>query len=108
MKVVSYFPRMVEVKDNEDLYRVVFLEELLVVLNTFKKDRSPGLNGWPVEFYLDFFEFLREYILRVVEEVMLLGKVLGSFNSIFIASIPKQDCSENFDGFRLISLCDCV
>jgi hypothetical protein len=81
---------------------------LLVVLNTFQKDKSHGLDGWTVEFYLDFFELIGEDLLRVVEEVRLLRKVPGSINSTFIALIPSLIIVESFNGFRPISLCNCV
>jgi hypothetical protein len=29
----------------------------------------PGPDGWTVEFYLDFFDIIRKYLLVVVEEV---------------------------------------
>eukprot|EP01018_Ginkgo_biloba_P032610 Gb_14068 [translate_table: standard] len=108
IKVVTYFPRMVGNEDNAILFREITKEELLVVLNALQKEKSPGPDGWSVEFYLDFFELLGEDLLRVIEEVRLTEKVQGNFNSTFIALIPKIDCPENFDGFRPISLCNCV
>lgn len=45
LKVASYFPRLVGEKENERMYREVSREELLYVLNSFNKNRSPGPNG---------------------------------------------------------------
>jgi hypothetical protein len=42
--------------------------ELLAVMNTFQKGKSPGPDGWPIEFYLGFFDLLGKDILSVVEE----------------------------------------
>jgi hypothetical protein len=108
LKVASYFPRLVGEEENERMYREVSREELLYVLNSFKKDRSPGPDGWTVEFYIEFFDLLGEDLLRVVEEVRTSGRVPVSFNSTFIALIPKVDCPETFEGFRPISLCNCI
>jgi hypothetical protein len=55
-----------------------------------------------------FFELIGDYLLKVVEEVRLLGKVPGNFNYAFIALIPKVECLEIFDGFGLIALCNCI
>lgn len=33
----------------------------------FKKDKIIGLDGWPVEFYIAFFETLGEDLLKVIE-----------------------------------------
>jgi hypothetical protein len=85
-------------EENERMYRAVTREELIYVLNSFKKDRSPGLDGWTVEFYIEFFDLLGEDLLRVVEEVRTFGRVHVSFNSTFISLIPKVDCPKTFDG----------
>jgi len=61
-----------------------------------------------VEFYLDFFEVVGQDLLKVVEEIQLTGKVPGNTNSTFISLIPKLDYPENFDGYKPISLCNCV
>jgi len=63
--------------------------ELLVVLNTFQKDKSPNIDGWTTEFYLDFFKLINKEILKVIEEVRLLRRVPGSIKSTFIALICK-------------------
>jgi hypothetical protein len=107
-KVASYLPRLVGEEDNERMYRAVTREELLYVLNFFKKDRSPGPDDWTVEFYIEFFDLLGDDLLEVVEEVRTYGRVHVSFNSTFIALIPKVDCPKTFDGFRPISLCNCI
>ena len=106
--MVVYFPRMVVEEDNENLYKRVSREELRVVLNTFQKDKSLGPDVWTAKFYLDFFQLIREDLLRVVEEVRLLGKVPGSINSTFIALIPNLDYLDNVDGSWPISLHHCV
>jgi len=67
--VASYFPRLVGEEENEMMYRVVTREELLHIINSFKKDRSLVLDGWTIEFYIEFFNLLGEDILKVVKEV---------------------------------------
>ena len=36
----------------------VTLSEVEDALKTFKRDKAPGPDGWPVEFYLTFFLFI--------------------------------------------------
>ena len=81
-------------------------EELLYVLSSFKKDRSPGLDGWTVELFIDFFDLLGEDILQVVEEFKRSRNVHVNINTTFIALIFKVDCPKTFEGFRPISLCN--
>jgi hypothetical protein len=53
---------------------------------------------------LSFYEVIEDDLLRVVEESRSKGKVLGVFNSTFIALIPKKDKLVSFDDFNPISL----
>jgi hypothetical protein len=43
-----------------------------------------------------------------VEEVRISGKVPLNINSTFIDMIPKVNCLETFEGFRPVSLCNCL
>ena len=80
------------------------VEELKEILHHFKKDKIQAQNGWSVELFLDTYEFLGVILLRVVEEVRVIGRILNSFNMNFIALIPKIDDPASFDDFRPISL----
>jgi len=51
-----------------DLHREVTLGELEVTLKWFKKDKSPILDGWLVEFYLEFFDILGQDLLKVIRD----------------------------------------
>jgi hypothetical protein len=44
-------------------------DELMSDLCSFNKNRSPRLDGWPMEFYMFFFYILVEDLLRVVAKV---------------------------------------
>jgi hypothetical protein len=99
---------MVTEENNVDLFKTISKEELLGVLSLFKKDKSPGRDGWNVDFFLNFFELLGDDLLWVVEEIRTLGKVPRNCNTNFIALIPKTNCPNSFKEFRLISLCNCL
>jgi hypothetical protein len=61
-----------------------------------------------MEFYIGFYEFLEEELLRIFEEIISIGKVLGDMNGTFIALIPKKNVPVIFEDFRLISLCNLI
>jgi hypothetical protein len=78
----------------------------LSTLKGFANSKSPGPDGWTVEFFLEFFDILGHNILEAVEESIIKGKIIGALNATFITLIPKSDKPESFDGFRPISLCN--
>ena len=69
----------------------------------FQKDKTSGPDGWTIEFFLDLFELLGEDLLRVIEDTRLSGGLLDSFNSTFIALIPKVDNHVTLSDFYFYS-----
>jgi hypothetical protein len=61
-----------------------------------------------MEFFIGFYDLIEEDLIRVIEEVKGIRKVLRAFNSTFIALIPKKDKSRSFDELITMSLCNCV
>ena len=57
------FPRFVAEEDNGDLMKEVSEDELKEVLGSFQKDKSPGPDGWSMDFFLDLFEILGRDLL---------------------------------------------
>ena len=106
INVATHFPRFVEEEDSEALEVPVTMEELEGTIKWFKKEKSPGPDGWTIEFYSAFFELLGGNILKVVEESRTSGSLYNAINSTFIALIPKSDNPSSFDDFRPISLCN--
>ena len=82
--------------------------ELSAVLHSFQKEKSPGPDGWPIEFFLGFLDLVGCDLLAVVEESRQAGFIHGPINDTFIALIPKSDHAEGFDDYRPISLCNCL
>eukprot|EP00253_Pinus_taeda_P026707 PITA_26707 len=106
INVASHFPRFVNEEDAEELFAPKTSGELEGTLKWFKKDRSPGPDGWTNEFYLAFYEILGQDLLKVVEERRSIGSLYHAINSTFIALIPKFDSPSSFDDYKPISLCN--
>jgi len=64
--------------------------ELSEILHYFQKEKSLGSNGWPIEFYLGFYNLIREDLLKVVEESRVSSHIHAPLNYNFIALIPKS------------------
>jgi hypothetical protein len=86
----------------------VTLAEILSTLKGFSASKSPGPDGWTVEFFLAFFYLMGNDILEMVEETRRKGRVNGALNATFLALIPKSDKPESFGGYRPIALCNLV
>lgn len=69
---------MVTQEEDKEFLMEADKEEILVVLKSFKKDRSPGLDGWAMEFFLTFFDLKRGDLLKMVIKVKGRGKILSA------------------------------
>jgi hypothetical protein len=108
IKVAQLFPRFVEEDAVGHLTSLVTEKELIEVLHTFQKGKSPGPDGWPIEFYLGCFDVLGPDLLRVIKESRVKGHIHNHINATFIALIPKTDNPTSFEDFWPISLCNCL
>jgi len=108
INVANHFPRYVNEEESADLTAPVTMGELESTLKWFKKDKSPGSDGWTIEFYLAFYDILGQDLLRVVEESKTSGCLYHAINSTFIPLIPKTDSPSSFDDYHPISLCNCL
>jgi len=61
-----------------------------------------------VEFYLHFFDLLKDDLLDLVEDVRISGRLVGRLKYTFLALIPKVNNPKKFGDFRSISLCNLV
>jgi hypothetical protein len=52
----------------QELEKPNTVEEIKLVLQRFSKDKSPGPDGWTVEFFLKYFDILGTDVQEVVEE----------------------------------------
>eukprot|EP00253_Pinus_taeda_P029159 PITA_29159 len=108
MRVAELFPRYIDQEDSEELLKEVTMAELEATLKWFKKDKNPGPDGWTIEFYLAFFDFLGNDLLKIVEDSRRRGRISSAIKSTFTALIPKSNAPISFDDFRPISLCNCL
>ena len=58
LKVIRLFPAFISMEDKNSFSRPVSILEVEKDLKLFKKDKALGPDGWPVEFYLFFFDLL--------------------------------------------------
>lgn len=104
LQVTEAVPLFVEQEDKEILNAPITLAELEVTLKSMGKDKSPGSDGWPIEFFIAFFALIGQDLLLATEDCRITGVMPEAFNSTFLALTPKVDNPQSFDDFRPISL----
>ena len=84
---------------------IVEVEELGKVLLNMKNNKTPGMDGFPVEFFKVFWCDLKFFILRAINRCYEKGLLSISLCSAIITCIPKGDKSrEMLKNWRPISL----
>ena len=63
IRLAQMFPRFVDEAGNRDLMMEVLEKELKEVMGSFQKDKSLGLDGWTIDFFLDLFDILGKDLL---------------------------------------------
>eukprot|EP00253_Pinus_taeda_P032611 PITA_32611 len=104
--VADLIPEMFDEDSYENFIKPVTEDELLSAIKSFKKDKSPGPDGWPIEFFMHFYDMFKMDLLRMVEASRMSGNIHSALSSTFIALIPKKYRSDSFQDFRPISLCN--
>lgn len=106
MWAVDLLPEMFDERANEEFLKPITEEELLETIKNFKKEKSPGPDGWPIEFFSHFYELFKNDMLRMVEASRISGNVNSALSATFLVLIPKKDKSSSFLDYRPIALCN--
>jgi hypothetical protein len=106
--VVRRYPRFFSDEETRTVESQVTLDEIKKVLEGFEKSKSPGPDGWTVQFFLEFFNILGETLRGAFEDSTITGVVTSGLNTTFITLIPNTDKPAIFFDFRPISLCNLV
>ena len=66
--VLSCIPSLVSQEMKEHLMRAISLEELERTVFQMKKGKAPGPDGFPIEFFQEFWDIIKIDLLEVVQE----------------------------------------
>ena len=75
--MIRLFPTLTEKEDVDQFLESITIKEVEVVLKGFKKDKIPGPDGRPVEFFLAFFDLIGEELVLVTEQARTGGQFPG-------------------------------
>jgi hypothetical protein len=104
----GFFPIFIELEYIQSLMAKVRHEELLKNIQRFQRDKSPGLDGILIDFFLIYFYFIGSNLRRTMEHSITYRKTLKTFKSTFTSLIPKVDNPTRYEVFILISLCNTI
>lgn len=89
----------------EGLDSPISVEEVKKAISLMRTGKSPGLDGFPSEYYKKFIDKLAPILTEVYKESLSLGKMPDTFNEALISFIYKKDKDPTGPGsFRPVSL----
>ena len=84
------FPKLPD-EDREEIEGPLTLDECKHVLELFQENKSPGEDGFTVEFYKYFFDSVESYLLESLNAAYEVGKLSISQRRGVITLIPKVE-----------------
>ena len=101
---LSFVDKCVSENDNNALIAQISDEEIYFTLKSFNNNKSPGIDGLPVEFYVRFFHIIRDELCSMIRNSLDIGKLtLSQRKAILILLFKGGDC-ELLSSWRPISL----
>ena len=89
----------------ENLNRPITSTEIKTVIKYLSTNKSPGPDGFTVEFYQKFREELTPIVLKLFQKIAEEGKLPNSSYEVIITLIPEPDKdASKKENYRLISL----
>ncbi|XP_039116442.1 uncharacterized protein LOC120251854 [Dioscorea cayenensis subsp. rotundata] len=92
--------------DKEDLIKPVTKGEVFRTLRSMPRGKSPGPDGFNVEFYLFYWNVLGDHIFKAITHFFTTAIIPSSWGKTFVVLIPKVDHPQKVTDFRPISLCN--
>ena len=81
------------------------ISELSLALSKMKNNKTPGLDGFPADFYKVFWNRIKHFVRRALIESFQTGKLPLSMRQCVITCLPKGDKPREFlKNWRPISL----
>ena len=78
-------------EQNEYLTKLIIKNELKQAIYQMQNDKSPGIDGIPVEFYKTFNETLENDLIQLYNNILFLEKsITNTMKQAIITLIPRK------------------
>ena len=103
-QILNAMDARVNEEDFEELGRDLTLEDLTEAVKRTGRGRSPGIDGIPVEFYLEFWPTIGQQLLEVFLFLLEKGELTTSQKCGVISILHKKGDRKNLANWRPITL----
>ncbi|GJX71319.1 non-LTR retroelement reverse transcriptase-like protein [Tanacetum coccineum] len=95
-------------EDKQSLIKEVNGEEIRKVVFAMPRGKSPGPDGFTIEFFKDTWDVVGKDLLVAVQSFFQLGFLPKGINSTILALIPKKKGAKSMKDYRPISCCNII
>ncbi|KAG7558973.1 Endonuclease/exonuclease/phosphatase superfamily [Arabidopsis thaliana x Arabidopsis arenosa] len=92
----SLYPQLLAIPSSQEIKDTLF---------KMPKNKAPGPDGFPVEFYLEAWDIIGDDTVAAIKEFFTSGYLPRHFNATAIALIPKDTADDSLSQFRPVSCC---
>ena len=101
---LSFINKTITVEENEQLLKNITEEEIFLILKSFAQNKSPGIDGIPIEFYLKFYDIIKYELCEMIRNSLMGTKLTNTQRKALIILLFKGGNTNYISSFRPISL----
>ena len=101
---LSFIEATISDEDNDKLTEIITEDELFLILKSFNLNKSPGIDGLPIEFYLKFFNIMKIELCQIFNNSLFYNSLTDSQRKAIIILLYKGGDSQLISSWRPISL----